>query len=57
MSQIVSRAVVEKTRRILDDEKLRAEWAEKNYALGLKYFSHAVLRRKLAARLASLFGE
>jgi len=57
MSQIVSRAVVEKTRRILDDEKLRAEWAEKNFALGLKYFSHAVLRRKLAARLASLFGE
>ena len=57
MSQIVSRAVVEKTRRILDDEKLRAEWAKKNYALGLKYFSHAVLRRKLAARLTSLFGE
>ena len=57
MSQIVTRAVVEKTRRILADQKLRAEWAETNYALGLKYFSHAVLCRKLAARLASLFGE
>jgi hypothetical protein len=28
-----------------------------NYALGLKYFSYAVARRKLAARLANLFGE
>ena len=57
MSQIVTRAVVEKTRRILNDEMLRTEWARTNYALGLKYFSHAVLCRKLAARLASLFGE
>ena len=57
MSQIVTRAAVEKTRLILSDAKLRAEWAVKNYELGLKYFSHAVLRRKLEARLASLFGE
>jgi len=28
-----------------------------NYSLGLKYFSYSVARRKLAARLANLFGE
>jgi glycosyltransferase involved in cell wall biosynthesis len=57
MSQIVTRAVVDQTRLVLSDEKLRADWAETNFALGLRYFSHAVLCRKLAARLASLFGE
>jgi hypothetical protein len=36
---------------------LRDEWADTNYKLGLKYFSYAVARRKLAARLANLFGE
>ena len=36
---------------------LREDWARTNYALGVKYFSYAVARRKLAARLANLFGE
>lgn len=57
MSQIVTRDVVSQTRRVLDDAKLRAAWAKDNFALGRKYFSYAVLRRKLGARLASLFGE
>lgn len=57
MTQLVTREVVEQTREILCDGKLRAEWAEANFALGLKYFSYAVARRKLAARLANLFGE
>ena len=35
----------------------REEWAQKNFELGLKYFSYSVARRKLAARLANLFGE
>jgi hypothetical protein len=42
---------------LLQNAKLRAEWARTNYELGLKYFSYAVARRKLAARLANLFGE
>lgn len=57
LPQLVTQEVVEQTRRILEDTALRAEWAKINYALGLKYFSFAVARRKLAARLANLFGE
>jgi glycosyltransferase involved in cell wall biosynthesis len=57
MSQLVSNHVVELTRQVLTDADLRARWADINYQLGLKYFSYAVARRKLAARLANLFGE
>jgi hypothetical protein len=48
---------VEQTRKILRNKSLREEWAKINYELGLKYFSYAVGRRKLAARMANLFGE
>jgi len=57
MTQLVSNQVVEQTREILANKVLRDEWAETNYKLGLKYFSYAVVQRKLAARLANLFGE
>ena len=57
LTQLVTQDVVEQVRAALRDESLRAEWAKTNYALGLKYFSYAVARRKLAARLANLFGE
>ncbi len=57
MTQLVTREVVEQVRSVLADAGLRKSWAEINYALGLKYFSYAVARRKLAARLANLFGE
>lgn len=55
--QLVTGEVVEQVRVLLADADLRADWAATNYALGLKYFSYAVARRKLAARLANLFGE
>jgi mannosylglucosylglycerate synthase len=57
MSQIISNQVVEKTRDILKNKSLLEEWGEVNYNLGLKYFSYAVGRRKLKARIANLFGE
>ncbi|MGC3989549.1 MAG: glycosyltransferase family 4 protein [Chthoniobacteraceae bacterium] len=57
MSQVVTSEVIRQTREILNSEALRREWANVNYELGLKYFSHAVARRKLHARLANLFGE
>jgi len=57
MNQLVTNQVVEQTRQVLTDKVVRAEWAETNYQLGLKYFSYSVARRKLAARLANLFGE
>lgn len=57
MSQLVTREVVDQTHQVFTDEKMRAEWAETNFQLGVKYFSYSVARRKLAARLANLFGE
>jgi len=57
MSQLVTREVVAQTRAVLEDAALRGEWAENNFQLGVKYFSYSVARRKLAARLANLFGE
>jgi glycosyltransferase involved in cell wall biosynthesis len=57
ISQLVTRETVEQARTVLHDRVLREEWARANFALGLKYFSYAVARRKLAARLANLFGE
>ncbi|HXJ60564.1 MAG TPA: glycosyltransferase, partial [Verrucomicrobiae bacterium] len=55
--QLVSNQVVEQTRDLLQNKSRREEWAETNYKLGLKYFSYSVARRKLAARMANLFGE
>lgn len=57
MSQLVTGDVVAQTREILSDQKQRDEWAEINYALAKRFFSYSVARRKLAGRLASLFGE
>jgi hypothetical protein len=57
MNQLLTREVVEQTREVLQDHALRSDWAGTNYALGLKYFSYTVARRKLSSRLANLFGE
>ncbi|HEX5218853.1 MAG TPA: glycosyltransferase family 4 protein [Verrucomicrobiae bacterium] len=57
MSQVVTRELVAQTREILSNRALREDWAKTNFNLGLKYFSYSVARRKLAARLANLFGE
>ncbi len=57
MNQLVSNQVVEKTRELLRNTSLRESWATVNYDLAVKYFSFSVARRKLAARLANLFGE
>ncbi|MDO8538885.1 MAG: glycosyltransferase family 4 protein [Opitutaceae bacterium] len=57
MTQLVTNRVVEQTREALRNPSLRADWAETNFALGIKHFSFAVARRKLGARLANLYGE
>jgi hypothetical protein len=46
-----------RTGRATTNLALCRAWAATNYALGLNCFSYAVARRKLAARLADLFGE
>lgn len=57
MSQMVTNDVVARTRALLADKVQQQEWAAINFDLGLKHFSYAVARRKLAARLANLYGE
>lgn len=57
MTQLVTAEVVEQVRGILNNPEQRRSWAAVNYALGLRYFSYAVARRKLFARVANLFGE
>jgi glycosyltransferase involved in cell wall biosynthesis len=57
MSMLVTNEVVEKTREILYNRSLREEWAATNFDLGVKFFSYSVARRKLAGRIAKLFGE
>ncbi|MBL9127201.1 MAG: glycosyltransferase family 4 protein [Verrucomicrobiales bacterium] len=55
--QLVTRDVVHQVRELLAKPEMVADWARTNFALGKQYFSYAVARRKLAARLANLFGE
>jgi len=43
---------VEKTKYILDHPKVCREMVELNYALGLKFFSYAVLDRLLRSFMA-----
>ena len=57
MSMLVTNEVVEQTREILHNRALREEWAAINFDLGVKFFSYSVARRKLAGRIAKLFGE
>jgi mannosylglucosylglycerate synthase len=57
LAQLVTQVEVEQARAILNDPVMQQDWAWTNFALGMKYFSYAVARRKLAARLANLFGE
>ena len=57
MSMLVTNEVVEQTREILRNQTLRDQWAAINYDLGRKFFSHSVARRKLAGRIAKIFGE
>jgi glycosyltransferase involved in cell wall biosynthesis len=57
MSMLVTNEVVEQTREILRNADLRREWAAINFDLGRKFFSYSVARRKLAGRIAKIFGE
>ncbi|HEY5742063.1 MAG TPA: glycosyltransferase family 4 protein [Terrimicrobiaceae bacterium] len=57
MSMLVTNEVVDKTREIIYNQSLRDAWGTINYDLGMKFFSYSVARRKLAGRIAKLFGE
>jgi glycosyltransferase involved in cell wall biosynthesis len=49
-----TRAVVRDIREVLENEKLREQTAQKNYELGLRYYSYEVLERDLLNLLYQL---
>lgn len=53
----ISDATMTLARRLLDDPDLRSGWAARNYELGARHFSFAILRRHLEDLLADYFGE
>jgi glycosyltransferase involved in cell wall biosynthesis len=48
---------VEQTRHVLQDKAFTEEMTAKNYELGRRYYSFAVLERRLQTLLAECFGE
>ncbi len=52
----IGEAVLRQTRRLLEDQALAAAWAEQNYQLARRYYSFAVLERRLQALLGDCFG-
>ncbi len=55
MNGFVTEAVAAQTQALLDDPAQLAEWAETNYAAGLRHFSHQAVRDGLRAELAEMF--
>jgi glycosyltransferase involved in cell wall biosynthesis len=53
MDGYVTDAVVEQTRRVLNDAELRKRMADRNYAIAKQHFSMQVLRRRLRNLLAT----
>ncbi|CAE7479666.1 gtfA, partial [Symbiodinium sp. CCMP2456] len=49
MNGYMTRDVVQKVRAVIDDPEYREQMVEHNYELGKRFFSYAVLRRKLRA--------
>ena len=57
MDGFLTREVVSKVRRIIDDEKYRQEMVDFNYEIGKAFFSYSVLRRKLRALVTHFTGQ
>ncbi|WP_442511218.1 glycosyltransferase [Novipirellula sp. SH528] len=56
MDGYLTREVVNKVRRIIDDEKFRTEMVDFNYEIGKAFFSYSVLRRKLRSLVTNFTG-
>jgi glycosyltransferase involved in cell wall biosynthesis len=53
----ITEPTVQKARRVITDPALAAQMAEKNYELGRRYYSYAILKRRLETLLSDCFGE
>ena len=57
MDGYISNKTIESTRALLKNKELLKEVAEKNYALGLKYYSYQILETKLYNLIANFWGK
>ncbi len=56
MDGVLTRTVVERVRRVLNDPEYRQQMVDKNFELGKHFFSYSVLRRKLRAIIMNFVG-
>lgn len=56
MNGYMTRDVVHKVRAVIEDQEFRDQMVEHNYELGKRFFSYAVLRRKLRALVTNVTG-
>lgn len=54
--EFIDEATIHQARRLLDEPATAAAWADRNYEVGRRYFSYAVLERHLAGLLVECFG-
>lgn len=57
MEGFLTKSVAEQVRRVIEDDVYRAEMVETNYELATRFFSYAVLRRKLRAIVCNYTGQ
>ena len=57
MDGFLTKSVAEKVRRVLEDEDYRKQMVDRNYELATKFFSYAVVRRKLRAIMCNFTGH
>lgn len=56
MDGFLTRRVIEQVQRVINDAEYRNEMVEQNYELGKRFFSYAVLRRKLRSLITTFTG-
>ncbi len=54
--EFIDEATIRQARRLLDEPATAAAWADRNYEVGRRHFSFAVLERHLSALLVDCFG-
>ncbi len=56
MNGYITREIVRKVRRTIEDAEFREEMVEHNYELGRRFYSYSVLRRKLRSLITNFTG-
>lgn len=55
MDGYITTALVRETNELMDDRERSRAWADENYAIGLRHFSHQAVRDGLRAELEAMF--